>query len=121
MSSMPFNFIPRKLTKPIKVSGNSVAPSTTKIQLENVSEKPFQFGQERFAHNLAETSSAHGDASDSHARLGKRRKRRTVLEETTGRILLELSLSDHAIWSDSELLRRMDESPEGCKSSVSFQ
>ena len=115
MSTTPFAFVPRKLTKTTGPSGSSAKPSTSKVRLEDTLEKQSQLGQTRSTKTLSKPEDE--VVADTQANLKKRGmdRKKGMLDEDSSRTLLELSLSDHAIWSDSDLLRRMDESSEGCE------
>ena len=101
MTSSNFAFIPRKLTKKTLqericstfVSSASDSAPTPQNRIDNID---FEY--------------------DRQAGPSKPRKEQSLLEESDYADLIALALSDHALWSNHELMDLINSSDEGCKS-----
>lgn len=115
--SSSFAFVPRKVAKKVKAQSAPQSKAAHPVQAVNTNSHQ----DVPTIENIPGPSSRVGlqeKGKGKHKR--KDNPSRTVLTDEDYAILISLALSDHAIWSDPDLRRAIEQHPDKCKSPYVF-
>jgi hypothetical protein len=109
------NFVPRKVAKALRSQNNAVIPPshsvslTNHVVLEPHHRPPLDGTQSKTAEEVENKSaSSKGKGKDTAGTLST-----TTSEDHV--ILFRLAMSEHALWSNPDIRRKLEHSAEGCK------